>query len=91
MMRKNVAGQAIGSELSTTAGGAFTGQATVYVTGDAGTQAIGTVGSGLCTHEGNGYHTYRPSQAETNFDLIGFTFTGASAVPETVQVATVAA
>jgi hypothetical protein len=60
---------------------------TIYVTKDAGTQAIGTVGSGVCTHEGNGYHTYSPSQAETDGDLIAFTFIGTGAVPVTVQVA----
>lgn len=88
-MQKNVAGQKIGAQLvSATDGSAFTGSVTVYVTGDAGTQAVGTVGSGACTHEGNGYHTYAPSQAETNYDLIAFTFTGTGAVPVTIQVPT---
>ncbi len=62
-------------------GSEFTGSVTVYVTGDAGTQAAGSVGSGACTHEGHGYHTYAPAQAETNYDLIAFTFTGTGAVP----------
>lgn len=88
-MKKNVAGQKIGAQLvSATDGSAFTGSVTVYVTGDAGTQAAGSVGSGACTHEGNGYHTYAPAQAETNYDLIAFTFTGTGAVPQTVQVFT---
>lgn len=88
-MRKNVAGQAIGAQMvSATDGSAFTGAVTVYVTGDAGTQAAGSVGSGACTHEGNGYHTYAPAQAETNYDLIAFTFIGTGAVPTTVQVYT---
>ena len=69
-------------------GSAFTGSVTVYVTGDAGSQAIGSVGSGACTHEGNGYHSYAPAQAETNYDLIAFTFVGSGAVPVTVQVYT---
>ena len=87
-MKKNVAGQKIGAQLvSATDGAAFTSTVTIYVTRDAGTQAIGTVGSGVCTHEGNGYHTYSPSQAETNADLIAFTFIGTGAVPVTVQVA----
>lgn len=86
---KNVAGQKIGAQLISAADGtAFTGAVTVYVTGDAGTQAIGSVGSGACTHEGNGYHTYAPSQAETNYDLLAFTFTGTGAVPVTVQAYT---
>lgn len=88
-MRKNVASQVIGAQMvSATDGSAFTGTVTVYVTGDAGTQALGSVGSGVCTHEGNGYHTYAPAQAETNYDLIAFTFIGTGAVPATVQVFT---
>lgn len=89
-MRKNVASQKIGAQMvSASDGSAFTGSVTVYVTGDAGTQAAGSVGSGACTHEGNGYHTYAPAQAETNYDLIAFTFVGTGAVPATVQVFTV--
>lgn len=88
-MKKNVASQAIGAQMvSSTDGSAFTGAVTVSVTGDAGTQATGSVGAGACTHEGNGYHTYAPAQAETNYDLVAFTFTGASAVPATVQIYT---
>lgn len=74
--------------VSASDGSAFTGSVTVYVTGDAGTQAVGSVGSGACTHEGNGYHTYAPAQAETNYDLIAFTFIGTGAIPATVQVFT---
>ena len=88
-MKKNVASQAIGAQMvSASDGSAFTGSVTVYVTGDAGTQALGSVGSGACTHEGNGYHTYAPAQAETNYDLIAFTFTGTGAIPATIQVYT---
>src|SRR4051812_12009937 len=72
--------------VSASDGIAFTGSVTVSVTGDAGTQATGSVGAGACTHEGNGYHTYAPAQAETNYDLIAFTFTGSGAVPATVQI-----
>lgn len=88
-MLKNTAGQKIGAQMVNLDGAAFTGSVTVYVCGDAGTQAAGSVGSGACTHEGNGYHTYAPSQAETNFDLIAFTFVGTGAIPATVQVMTV--
>ena len=88
-MKKNVASQSIGAEMITASdGSAFTGTVTVYVTGDAGTQAIGSVGSGICTHEGNGFHTYAPAQAETNYDHIGFTFIGTGAIPSTLQVFT---
>jgi hypothetical protein len=91
-MQKNVAGQKIGAQMvSATDGSAFTGSVTVYVTGDAGTQGAGSVGSGACTSEGNGYHSYAPSQAETNYDLVAFTFIGTGAIPTTVQVYTVPA
>jgi len=86
------AGQTIGAQLvNATTGAAFAGTVTVYVTLDAGTQAIGTVGSGLATLEGQGYYTYRPTAAETDAVLIGFTFTGTGAVPATVQVFTITA
>ena len=88
-MKKNVASQVVGCQLvSATDGSAFTGSVTVYVTGDAGTQAAGSVGSGACTHEGNGFHTYAPAQAETNYDHVAFTFIGTGAVPSTVQIYT---
>lgn len=88
-MKKNVSGQFVGAQMiNATTGAAFTGSVTVSVTGDAGTQATGSVGSGACTHEGNGYHTYAPAQAETNYDLVAFTFTGTGAVPVTVQIYT---
>ncbi len=88
-MRKNVAGQAIGAQMtSATDGSAFTGSVTVYVTGDGGVQAVGSVGSGACTHEGNGYHSYAPAQAETNYNLIAFTFIGTGAIAQTIQVPT---
>ena len=86
-MKKNVAGQKVGCHLvSATDGSAFTGAVTVYVTVDAGTQGAGSVGSGACTSEGNGFHTYAPAQAETNGDHVAFTFTGTGAVSATVQV-----
>ena len=88
-MKKNVASQVIGAEMiNATTGAAFTSTVTVYVTGDAGTQAIGSVGSGICTHEGNGFHTYAPAQAETNYDHVAFTFIGTGAIPVTVQLYT---
>lgn len=84
-MKKNVASQTIGSQMvSATDGSAFTGSVSVTITGNGGTQG----GGGACTHEGNGYHSYTPSQAETNYDHIAFTFTGTGAVPATIQVYT---
>jgi hypothetical protein len=89
-MKKNVAGQFVGAQLITAADGTpFTGAVTVAVTGDAGTQATGSVGAGACTHEGGGYHTYAPAQAETNYDLIAFTFSGSGAISATLQVYTI--
>lgn len=86
-MKKNVAGQKIGVQMVAAAdGSAFTGAVTAYVTGDGGTQAAGSVGSGACAHKGNGFHVYAPAQAETNYDHIGFTFIGTGAVPGTLQV-----
>jgi hypothetical protein len=88
-MLKNVAGQEIGAQLIAAAdGSAFTGAVTVYVTGDGGTQGAGATSSGACAHEGNGYHSYVAAAADTNYDLIAFTFTGTGAVPVTVQVFT---
>ncbi len=88
-MRKNTASQVIGAQMvSATDGSAFTGSVTVAVTGDGGTQATGSVGSGACTHEGGGYHTYVPAQAETNYNLVAFTFSGTGAVPVTIQIYT---
>ena len=88
-MKKNVVSQKIGAQMcSATDGSEFTGSVTVYVTGDAGTQAAGSVGSGACTHGGHGYQTYAPAQAETNYDLVAFTFVGTGAIPTTVQVFT---
>lgn len=74
--------------VSATDGSAFTGSVTVAVTGDGGTQATGSVGSGACTHEGGGFHTYAPAQAETNYDHVAFTFSGTGAVPVTIQLYT---
>ena len=86
-MKKNVASQLIGAQMTTAADGtAFTGTATVVITIDGGTQSA-SGGTGP-THEGNGYHTYIPTQAETNGGIIAFTFTGAGAITTTVQVFT---
>ena len=88
-MKKNVASQHIGSQMITAADGtAFTSTVTVYVTGDNGTQALGSVGSGVCVSEGNGFHSYEPAQAETNYDFVAFTFIGTGAIPSTVEIFT---
>lgn len=86
-MKKNVASQVMGAQLiSKTDGSAVTtGTTTIYITGDAGTQAAGSVGAGACTHEGNGYWTYAPAQAETNYDQIAATFVNTAACNVTIQ------
>jgi hypothetical protein len=90
-MRKNTAGQLIGAQMTTIADGSpFTGAVTCYVLGDGGTQAIGTVGSGACVHEGGGLHNYAPSQAETNYDLAQYQFRGTGAITVTQHVFTTA-
>ena len=83
-MRKNVASQTISAQLnSKTDGSAVTsGTTTVYVTGDAGTQASG---GGTVTHEGQGCWSYVPTQAETNYSHVSFTFVNTSAISQTVQ------
>lgn len=85
-MKKNVSGQTVGAQLvSATDGSNVTsGTTTVYLTGDGGTQA--SIGS--ATHEGNGYWSITPSQANTNYDHAAFTFVNSSAVSATVQVYT---
>lgn len=89
-MRKNVSGQIIGGQMVSKTDGSSvtTGNTTVYITGDGGTMTMGSVDSGLCTHEGNGYWTYTPTAAETNYTQIGWTFVNAAAVNATVQVYT---
>lgn len=88
-MIRNTAGQKIGCQMiSATDGSAFTGAVTVSITIDAGVQATGSVSSGGCTHEGNGYHTYAPSADETDGVLLAYTFHGTGAIPATVQVFT---
>jgi hypothetical protein len=86
-LKKNVASQSIGVQMITAADGtAFAGAVSVNVAGDGGTPGAG--GGTAPAHEGNGYHSYSPTQAETNFDHIAFIFTGTGAIPVTVQVFT---
>ena len=88
-MLKNIAAQFVGVQMvSSSDGTAFSGTVTVYVTVDNGTQTIGSVGSGVCAHKGNGLHNYAPSQAETNGNSIQFTFIGTGAIPQTIQFET---
>lgn len=86
-MKKNVASQSVGAEMITAADGTiFTGAVSVLVTINNGTQTAG--GGTAPAHEGNGYHSYTPTQAETNGDHIAFTFIGTGAISATIQVYT---
>ena len=88
-MRKNVASQVIGAQLVRIIdGSAFDDEVLIYITGDGGTQALGTVNSGVCVNEGRGYYSYVLAQAETNYNLVACSFVGAGAYPATVQVYT---
>lgn len=85
-MKKNVASQVIGAQMvDASDGSAFTSTVSVDVTVDGGTQASG---GGTVTHEGGGFHSYTPTQAETNGDHVAFTFSGTGAIPVTVQAYT---
>ena len=75
--------------ISSSDGSNFTSTVTGYITLDSGNQTVGGVGSGLCTHKGNGYHVYSPSQSETNAALIAFTGVATGAVTATKQYETV--
>tara|TARA_R110000824_G_scaffold46331_1_gene133311 strand:+ start:368 stop:2026 length:1659 start_codon:yes stop_codon:yes gene_type:complete len=85
-MKKNVASQSIGAQMITIADGSdFTGTVAVEVTIDGGTK---TAGGGSVTHEGEGYHSYGPTQAETNGNHIAVSFAGTGALTQTIQVYT---
>jgi hypothetical protein len=86
-MKKNVASQLIGVQMTTAADGTdFTSAITCEVTIDGGTKtASGGTGP---THEGEGFFTYIPTQAETNGDHIAFSFAASGAISATVQVYT---
>ncbi len=85
-MIRNQSGQTVGAELlDATTGVPFTGAVLVYVTGDAGIQTLGVTGGGSATLEGQGYYSYRPARAETNYTHVAFTFIGTGAVSVTTQ------
>lgn len=87
-MRKNVSSQVVCAQMVALADGTdvTSGTTAVYVLGDGGSQSAG---GGTVTHEGNGTWSYVPTQAETNYAHIAFTFKNALAVSSTVNVYTV--
>jgi hypothetical protein len=89
-MIREQAGQSVSCQMITASDGSeFTGTVTVYVLGDAGTLTLGSVGSGICTHEGGGLHSYLPSAAETNYDVAAFQFRGTGAITRTKEYPTI--
>jgi hypothetical protein len=89
-VKKNVAGQHVTCQLNTPAGVAFIGVALVVVSGNGGAQAVGLGAAPVDL--GHGAFDYLPTQAETNYDHVAFTFYDAlaAAVPQTVAVDPVA-
>lgn len=85
-MRKNVAGQNIDAQMNAIADGtAITTGVTLVVTGD----GVQSASAGTLAHKGNGLWNYKPTQGETNFNNISFTFISALAPNQTVQVSTI--
>ena len=87
-MRKNVASQVVAGQVNSRVDGSpLTSAAVIFVTGDGGAQGAG---GGTLVHEGNGCWSYVPTQAETNFNHVAFTFGHATGVYNTVNVYPVA-
>ena len=86
-MKKNVASQLIGVQMTTAADGTdFAGAVTCTIAKD-GAAPVASGGTGP-TLQATGYYEYNPTQAETNYDHIAFHFTGTGAITATVQVYT---
>jgi hypothetical protein len=89
---RNTTGWVVGAEMvNATTGAAFVGTVTVYLTKDGATGVIGTYNSGMAIAAGNGYYAYYPTQAETDYTIIAFTFIGTGAIPRTIPVETITA
>lgn len=88
-MIRNTAGQVVTANLVSRADGTpiTSGTVTVEVLGNGGTKSAG---SGTIENEGGGTWSYFPTQAETNYAAITFSFTHADAIRVDVQVNTVA-
>lgn len=76
--------------VNATTGAAFAGSVSAYITKDGvPPQTLGTTGGGAAISLGNGLFSYTLTALETDAALVAVTFVGASAVPVTIQVATV--
>lgn len=92
-MKKNVAGQICCAQIiSKTDGSAVTtGTTLVYVLGDGAVQVLGEgtgSPSGQAVHEGQGVWSYTPTQADTNYDNVVFTFVNSAAINASIQIYT---
>jgi hypothetical protein len=90
---RNTTGWVVGAQMvNVTDGAAYVGTVTCHLTKDGVLPSVlGTFNSGLCTALGNGFYVYHPTQAETNYGVIDFTFSGTGAIPNTRQVPTMTA
>jgi len=89
---KNVPNQVIGVQMTNVLDGTeFKGQVDIHMSNDGANIVNGEVNFGACVHRGDGYHNYFPSQAETNYDHIAFSFSGNGAITAVVQVYTTSA
>lgn len=86
-MYKNVADQVVRVQLINKSDGSniTSGTVTVEYLGDNGDMGGSSTS---VVHEGSGLWSYLPSQAQTNFDCITFTFSHANAITTTVLVYT---
>ncbi len=85
-MRKNTASQYVSvMMLSAADATVLSTLVTGYVTGDGGTQ---TLGAGTLTYKARGEWSYAPTQAETNYNHIAFTFVHPSGINQLVNVYT---
>ncbi len=91
-MRRNVASQNVGAQLTTVTSGVFfqpsSGLVQTYVARDGGVLNLSAVASGIARPTSYGAHLYTPAQSETDFDHLLFTFVVSGAVPVALNVYT---
>src|SRR4030066_1321138 len=91
-MRRNVASQNVGVQLTTVTSGTFfqpnSGLVQTYMAREGGTLALAAVASGIARPTSFGTHLYTPAQSETDFDHLMLTFVVSGAVPVGLNVYT---
>lgn len=91
-MIRNQAGQEVSAQiLNASTGAPFVGTVLCYVKVDAGALTLGTTAAGVCTSDGHGEYTYRPSADETNGANCRFTFEGTGGINQTINFPTTTA